>query len=130
MLHFAEEILKCFKNTPLEGEGQDTLLESREPPRNIFFPCGQSRLSGFCWQWEEDEGRFHSACGSQFMLRFVMGRKTHRSIPPSKNQEFWEGGRELSPNPQPMCRTGGKAQTWPNIELLKAPAEFFFSPGI
>lgn len=47
------------KKTPLEAEGQDTLLESREPPRNIFFPCGQSRLSGFCWQWEGDEGRFH-----------------------------------------------------------------------
>lgn len=41
------------------------------------------------------------------MLRFVMGRKTQRSIPPPKTQEFWEGESGLGPNPQAMCRVEG-----------------------
>lgn len=128
MLHSAqEEAFKSFRKPLWKQRGRTASWNPGSHPKMFFFPCDLSRLSGFCWQWEEDEGRFRSAGGSQFTLRFVMGRKARGTIPPPKNQEFWEGGTGLSPDPQATCRAGG-AQTCPNIELLKAPAGF--SPGI
>lgn len=62
------------------------------------------------------------------MLRFVMGRKTHKTIPPPKKTGVLGGWEKAQP------KTPGHVQSWrgPNLatySLVESSSRFFFSLG-